>query len=322
MDPNNTETKTNYPIIVMGMHRSGTSILTRMLMECGLFVGWELDGTQEALFFRRRNEKLINICGGRWDNPLPVHLILGNALLKKESVESLKKDISSFRVFSFLGPKLYWKHRNLFKINIPWGWKDPRNAFLLPVWLDIFPVARFVRIVRNGIDVAKSLVLREAKRLTNPIRRDNSLLGKLKRRTSLWGHRPWLLYLLENYQRFLEQMTPLSRYNRMRAYGCDTLEGAFELWNTYVSRETEVLAHLQDRTYFLRYEDFLEAPEENLYRLACFCGLSPQQDVISHLCKSLNRSRRYAFWEDQALRAFYQSVKSCPTMQQLGYSGL
>lgn len=314
--------KSSYPVIVMGMHRSGTSILTRMLMECGLFVGWELDETYEALFFRRRNEKLINICGGRWDNPLPVDLILGSPSLKNELLATLKRDMSSFRVFSFLGPKLYWKRRGLLKMDLSWGWKDPRNAFLLPLWLEIFPEARVARIVRNGIDVARSLMVREERRLTNPVRKDNSLMGRFKRRTSQLGRRPWLLYLLESYPRLMEHMTPLSRYNRMRVYGCDTLEGAFQLWNTYVSRETEVLAHLQDRTHCVRYEDFLEAPEATLAGLAAFCGLSPNPELISRLCGRLNKQRKYAFLEDQALKTFYESVRNCPMMQHFGYSHL
>jgi len=314
--------KTDYPIIIMGMHRSGTSILTKMLMECGLFVGWELDETQEALFFRRRNEKLINICGGRWDNPLPVNLILSNESLTQEVISSLKKDISSFGVFSFLGPKLYWRSRTLQKTNFSWGWKDPRNAFLLPLWLEIFPRARVVRIVRNGIDVARSLMLREGKRLANPVRKDNSLMGKFRRRTLQMGRRPLLLYFLETCHRFIEQMAPLSRYNRMRAYGCDTLEGGFQLWNTYVSRETEVLAHLEERTLCVRYEDFLDAPEKNLGALAVFCGLHVHQEWISRLCGRLNKTRKYAFLEDEALREFYQRVKNCPMMEQLGYSEL
>ncbi len=314
--------KANYPVIIMGMHRSGTSILTTMLRECGLFVGWELDETQEALFFRRRNEKLIGICGGRWDNPLPVGLLLYNSELSGEVTSSLKRDVSSFRVLSFLGLRLYWRFRTLCAMDSPWGWKDPRNAFLLPLWLDVFPSARVVHIVRNGVDVARSLAVREKRRIGNPARKDHSLQGRFKRRASQMGKRPWLLYFLETSQRFLEHMSPLHRYNRMRVYGCDTLEGAFQLWNTYVAREMEVLAQLKDRAISVRYEDFLEAPEKILARLVDFCGLDAGLGRISGLCNRLNKQRKYAFLEDQGLREFYQEVRGCPLMERLGYSDL
>ena len=39
------------PIVIIGMHRSGTSIVTRMLEQLGLFVGKKKDMNHEALFF-------------------------------------------------------------------------------------------------------------------------------------------------------------------------------------------------------------------------------------------------------------------------------
>jgi hypothetical protein len=42
-----------------------------------------------------------------------------------------------------------------------WGWKDPRNSITLPVWLKLFPDARVIHIVRNGVDVAESLYRRQ-----------------------------------------------------------------------------------------------------------------------------------------------------------------
>ena len=47
----------------------------------------------------------------------------------------------------------------------PWGWKDPRNTFTLPLWLEVFPSARVLNVYRNGVDVAESLVVRERRRV-------------------------------------------------------------------------------------------------------------------------------------------------------------
>jgi hypothetical protein len=38
-----------------------------------------------------------------------------------------------------------------------WGWKDPRNTLTLPLWLKLFPNARVVHVIRNGINAALSL---------------------------------------------------------------------------------------------------------------------------------------------------------------------
>lgn len=39
------------PIIIVGMHRSGTTMITKMLENLGLFVGDQKEINNEALFF-------------------------------------------------------------------------------------------------------------------------------------------------------------------------------------------------------------------------------------------------------------------------------
>ena len=44
--------KTVRPILLSGMHRSGTSMVTKILKDFGLEVGYKLDANNESLFFR------------------------------------------------------------------------------------------------------------------------------------------------------------------------------------------------------------------------------------------------------------------------------
>ena len=64
--------KSATPIIIVGMHRSGTSMLTRMLEECGVFWGDKKDEYNESVFFQSINERLFNVAKATWDNPAPV----------------------------------------------------------------------------------------------------------------------------------------------------------------------------------------------------------------------------------------------------------
>ncbi len=41
-------------VIVIGMHRSGTGMISRLVEEMGLFVGTEKDGNNKSLFFIKR----------------------------------------------------------------------------------------------------------------------------------------------------------------------------------------------------------------------------------------------------------------------------
>ncbi len=44
---------------LMGMHRSGTTFLARLLDRCGLFLGQRLESHHESVFFLHLNECIV-----------------------------------------------------------------------------------------------------------------------------------------------------------------------------------------------------------------------------------------------------------------------
>src|SRR5213078_1316124 len=68
-----------------------------------------------------------------------------------------------------MGWKRVMKYKSIDRYDRPWGWKDPRTVFTLPLWLQLFPKAKIINIVRNGVDVASSLSVREQKMLDERI---------------------------------------------------------------------------------------------------------------------------------------------------------
>jgi|SRR5579863_6932872 len=140
-------------ICVIGMHRSGTSLTTRVLNLCGLDLGpsdqlmgpheSNPEGHWENLAFFSINESLLSRFGGSWDNP---------PLLKKgwEADPDLKSIVQDAK-----------RHVNGFSARAPWGWKDPRSTILLPFWRSLIPNLRFVICVRNPLEVARSLARRD-----------------------------------------------------------------------------------------------------------------------------------------------------------------
>lgn len=162
-----TETllKNSSPTIVIGMHRSGTSLLTRLLMKNGVHMGATLTVNSESVVFQRANRSLLQRHGATWANIQPLRTawrdpdVLAADAQWAETYLFEKKESSSF--FS-------WRQKIGLKPKaaaLQWGWKDPRNTCTLPLWLRLFPNARVVHMVRNGIDVAISLHRRESKRL-------------------------------------------------------------------------------------------------------------------------------------------------------------
>ena len=47
-----------------------------------------------------------------------------------------------------------------FSAHQPWGWKDPRNSLTLPFWMRLIPDLKVVICLRNPLEVAQSLHLR------------------------------------------------------------------------------------------------------------------------------------------------------------------
>jgi hypothetical protein len=312
------------PVIVIGMHRSGTTMITHLLERLGLFMGWLLQENSEALFFVRRNEKLMQVCGGSWEGPVGVERLMENGGMRRFLAEQLLRDMSSVDFLSYLGPRRYLACRKVQNINFPWGWKDPRNSFLLPVWLDIFPRARVIHIFRNGIDVACSLQQRDKNAVEARLRRlSGGGLGERGRRRvrQLEDESP-LLYLFRRIGSLQSRLAPLSFYNRFAVSSAGDLNTGFDLWRAYVAKCFKLTESISNESLTLKYEDFLAEPEKNLAALANFCGLQADEGAIRSLCAGIRIERRFAFKTNQEAARLYERVRHDEWMARLGYSDL
>jgi len=148
------------PLVIIGMHRSGTSFLAKILSQCGLFMGKDRDGDDyESLLFMLANNNVLAHCYATWNRPFSAHLALQNEGVTNALARSALQYIQSRRT-RYLGTDS-GNVENFADIHFPWGWKDPRNTFTLPVWNRIFPELKVIHILRHGVDVASSLFRRE-----------------------------------------------------------------------------------------------------------------------------------------------------------------
>jgi GT2 family glycosyltransferase/glycosyltransferase involved in cell wall biosynthesis len=138
----------NTAVCIAGAHRSGTSMLTRLLHVCGLYLGPENDlmppqadnpeGFWEHSGFVELNEELLNELGGAWDLPPKADENFKHARLDplRTKAQLLVEGFDSASV---------------------WGWKDPRNSLTLPFWQDLLPGLKTLIVVRNPLEVAHSM---------------------------------------------------------------------------------------------------------------------------------------------------------------------
>ncbi len=128
----------NSPIIIIGMHRSGTTMITNHLERLGLYVSDRKDSNNEAFFFLNLNEWLFKQCKATWDSPTNFVFLNNNLKLKNELISTLNFHLSSISCMNYLGVKKYLKYGSIRNLDILWGWKDPRNTFTVDLWKKIF----------------------------------------------------------------------------------------------------------------------------------------------------------------------------------------
>ena len=277
------------PIIILGMHRSGTSMVSELLNELGLFVGSELQDDHESTYFLDLNDQVLQRVNASWDNPRPVLSFLACESAVEMTAAALTADLSSRRIRAFLG-KGFLEH-----FDKPWGWKDPRTVFTLKLWLKLFPRARLVYIKRNAIDVARSLMVREKKLLSLRLERFEKRMKKCSFRSCL------------------------DRAGYKGSPRCLDLSGGFDLWVEYVQQADEVLAGVSNPVHVLKYEDMLHDPHAHLQALASFCGLDVKPSKLEKAVLQIDGSRATAYRSDPTCAEFYQTVKDNFWMKKLGY---
>lgn len=140
--------------LVLGMHRSGTSALTRVLQLMGCHLGSEEEltpgdeGNPKGYFERRDawalDEWLLERLGGSWHDLTRLDGESVPAELQAEFALRLRP------ILERLGP-----HR-------PWAVKDPRLCVLLPSWRACLSAPVGVLLHRDPLEVARSLRQRDS----------------------------------------------------------------------------------------------------------------------------------------------------------------
>jgi hypothetical protein len=139
--------------VVLGMHRSGTSLVAEMLHRCGTAGRaeeclpadqWNARGYWELSSLVRFNERLLSDIGATWTLPPRPQ--------DDQRLESLaQRPDYRAEAIHLLG------RMNTSAASGPWFWKDPRLSLLLPFWQKVWRDIRYVICVRDPYEICLSL---------------------------------------------------------------------------------------------------------------------------------------------------------------------
>lgn len=126
--------------IVLGMHKSGTSLVAEILHKSGISMAQQLDLERDY------------DSGNKYECPLARSLNIG--ILSAQNVSSL----------SMVRPKdLVLDERNRHRMieivreretqNLDWGFKDPRTCFTYPLWQSVLPEHKVIATFRHPVQV-------------------------------------------------------------------------------------------------------------------------------------------------------------------------
>ncbi|MFC6352099.1 MULTISPECIES: glycosyltransferase [Stenotrophomonas] len=144
--------RSSHALLVLGMHRSGTSAVTGALALRGVFLGRDLmapgpdnpKGFWEHVGVVDIHERLLDALGRSWDDPRT----LPDGWLETPAAEAAREQLRELLLAEFGEQPL-------------WAMKDPRLCRLLPLWLPLLAemgiAASAVIVARDPREVASSL---------------------------------------------------------------------------------------------------------------------------------------------------------------------
>jgi GT2 family glycosyltransferase len=159
------------PIVcVLGMHRSGTSLATRILNLLGIHLGpvehligsrpdnpkgfWECEPIVDL------NTEILERHGGNWHEPPSFPAGWETAAELADLRQKARTLLASY-----------------FAVD-NWGWKDPRTCLTLEFWKQLLPPMHYVICLRSPAEVAESLTKRDGFSTEKSIRLWQSYTGE------------------------------------------------------------------------------------------------------------------------------------------------
>ena len=192
--------KVDKTVIVLGMHRSGSSMVSEILSRLGVNMGKETlapgkdneRGFFENKYFFELNRKILAKAGGNW-----VKIPSRKSILKLKKDKSLIKQMKN--IFNSQKDKIF-------------GWKDPRTTITFPLYEPFLKNPYIIICKRNQRAIARSL----KKRNNFPINFSLKLTSKYLKRLKEYNLSKSYPVLKLDYENFFKD--PKKEINKIKSF--------------------------------------------------------------------------------------------------------
>jgi GT2 family glycosyltransferase len=237
-------------VLIVGMHRGGTSAVAQTIARLDVPFGTASDrmpplpenptGYWESTALSLFNEDLLEALGGSWSAPptlAPGWQRDGSLHCKRELGKALLQSVH---------------------LDRRWAWKDPRNSLLLPFWQEALDLPlRIVLVHRNPLEIWRSLAARDG--FEKPLA---MALWERYTRSALEAARG-LPTLVVSYEGLLEHFDPWKE--ALRSFlGCDT---TLELEEPHHSLLDKSLRHSAFRAQDVAEDPVFSGEQRRLFEL-------------------------------------------------------
>jgi len=214
-------------LVIVGMHRSGTSLITNWLEKCGLQVGERLelparsnvDGHFEDIEFKNIHEEILLSKNLPSSGLVELSNDLDLSIYQQEKLKSILN----------VKNKLYEQ----------WGWKDPRTCLFLDTYREFIPGAKYLIIVRDYNSVISSLLKRDFLGL------DDRYMARRWFQRQVW--------------------TFFRRKRRQKRYYAENAEHYLKVWLTYNQEILKAIKNLPADDYLVLNYNMLEKSDNEVF---------------------------------------------------------
>jgi hypothetical protein len=308
-------------IVILGMHRSGTSLIAKLTARWGAY-GNEAamlgpdesnpEGHWEYAPLVYLNDELLRAVDSRWNVP------------PRDSHKELLRALGQESEFRTRAIRLMAEMRTEGR---PWFWKDPRLSVLLPFWQEIWGSVVYVVVTRDPSDIAVSLKTRDTFTTLTSFSLWERYLSEIMTDTQIRSRA-----CFTSYELLLTR--PLQECGRL----CRYLDKEFEFSGSDQDRRAEVMAAAIRRDLWRSHaRPFAQNPlathaQKELYRAALRrseplagdwpevssldAGWREQLALADNLLQTVGPDRCQLFWRSSNDR--YEERKSISILVQEG----